>query len=457
MSVVGTGAAPVVTRRRIADELTRARARTLALCDAVSEADQRAQHSTLMSPMVWDLAHIGNYEELWLLRELDGRAALDPVLDDLYNAFEHPRWERPSLPILGPAEARRYDAAVRDDVLALLDRVDLSARPAGTEARRERLLDRGFVYGMVLQHEHQHDETLLATHQLMLDAATTPPGADRATPVPAIDVSTLPAMCRVEGGAALVGTTRHDDAWAYDNELVGHTVEVPPFRIDTTPVTNRRYLGFLADGGYADERLWTPAGWAWRQEAGLEHPEFWRDEGGGDWSVLRFGERLDLAGHLDEPVQHVCWYEADAFARWAGLRLPTEAEWERAAVGDVDGGRRRYPWGDDEPTTAHANLGQRHAGPSPVGAHPEGAAPCGALAMIGDVWEWTSSDFLPHPGFEAFPYAEYSEVFWGSEYKVLKGGSWAADHLAVRGSFRNWDYPIRRQIFAGFRCAGDDR
>jgi iron(II)-dependent oxidoreductase len=155
-------------------------------------------------------------------------------------------------------------------------------------------------------------------------------------------------------------------------------------------------------------------------------------------------------------VQHVCWYEADAYARWSGKRLPTEAEWEKAASWDAPAGRkRRYPWGDESPDHDRANLGQRRFGPDPVGSHPRGVSAYGCHQMLGDVWEWTASDFEPYPGFVSFPYREYSEVFFGPEYKVLRGGSWATHPRAVRSTFRNWDYPIRRQIFAGFRCARD--
>jgi iron(II)-dependent oxidoreductase len=174
--------------------------------------------------------------------------------------------------------------------------------------------------------------------------------------------------------------------------------------------------------------------------------------------VLRFGEWRPL--DPDEAVQHVCFHEAEAFARWAGKRLPTEVEWEHAATWHPDGRKRRWPWGDDGPTPERANLGQRHDGPTPVDQHPDGAAPWGVHGLIGDVWEWTSSTFAPHPGFVSFPYDEYSQVFFDAGdgddgYRVLRGGSWATHPSALRGTFRNWDHPIRRQIFSGFRCARD--
>lgn len=432
------------TRDDVAAALARSRSRTLALVDALDEDEQVRQHSPLMSPVVWDLAHVGNYEDLWLERALGGRPPAHPEYDDLYDAFRHPRADRPALPLLGPAAARAYVAEIRDRAL---DRLHAHLGDEPFAPGGDPLLEGAFVYGMVLQHEHQHDETILATRQLMGERATPPVGT---TPAPAVG-ATLPEQVLVPGGRVTLGTDL--DPWAYDNERPAHVVEVAPFHLDVTPVTNQAYAAFVAAGGYDDDRWWSPAGWAWRTEAGLEAPQFWERDGDG-WTVLRFGEHLPL--HPLEPVQHVCWYEADAYARWAGRRLPTEAEWECAAGWDPATGRaRRYPWGDEAPTASHANLGQRHHGPAAVGSYPAGVSPSGCHQLIGDVWEWTSSDFRPYPGFSPFPYREYSEVFWGAEYKVLRGGSWAADPVAVRSTFRNWDLPIRRQIFAGFRCAAD--
>jgi gamma-glutamyl hercynylcysteine S-oxide synthase len=426
-------------RELIAGNLLTARERTRLLTDSVDDADLVRQHSPLMSPLVWDLAHIANQEELWLLRAVGGREPMHPEIDPLYDAFEHPRAERPTLPLLPPAEARAYAHEVRGRVL------DVLASAAFTGAR---LVSNGFAFGMVAQHEQQHDETMLATHQLRKGAATlaaAPPGP------PPVDALHLPAEVEVPGGPFTMGTS--SEPWALDNERPAHTAVVPSFYIDTTPVTNSAYQAFIADGGYADQRWWTAEGWAHRQRAGLEAPLFWRREGAG-WVRRRFGVTEPVPPA--EPVMHVCCHEAQAYARWAGRRLPTEAEWEKAARYDpATGQSRRFPWGDEDPTPDRANLGQQHLQPAAAGSYPAGAAPCGARQLIGDVWEWTSSDFLPYPGFAAWPYREYSEVFFGSEYKVLRGGSFAVGPVACRGTFRNWDYPVRRQIFAGFRTARD--
>jgi iron(II)-dependent oxidoreductase len=158
----------------------------------------------------------------------------------------------------------------------------------------------------------------------------------------------------------------------------------------------------------------------------------------------------------DRPVVHVCYWEADAYARWAGKRLPSEAEWEKAALWDPGAGvARPWPWGEQPPTSQHANLDQLGFAPAAIAAYPAGRSAYGVEQMVGDVWEWTSSDFLAYPGFVAYPYDDYSKIFFGSDYKVLRGGSWATRPGVARGTCRNWDYPIRRQIFAGFRLAAD--
>ncbi|ADJ46729.1 hypothetical protein AMES_4904 [Amycolatopsis mediterranei S699] len=424
-------------RARAAEALTRARARSVALTDAVDDEDLVRQHSKLMSPLVWDLAHIGVQEELWLVRDVGGREPLRPDIDDIYDAFQHARADRPELPLLGPAEARAYVKQVREKAFDVLEHAPMEGR---------RLTEQAFAFGMITQHEQQHDETMLATHQLrrgdpVLHAPEPPPARS----------GTLPAEVLVPGGVFTMGTSA--EPWALDNERPAHELAVEAFWMDTVPVTCGAYAEFLDGGGYADERWWSPAGWAFLRENDITAPRFWKREQDGWWRT-RFGvyERISA----DEPVVHVSYHEAEAYAAWAGRRLPTEAEWEKAARFDPATGRsRRFPWGDEEPSAEHANLGQRHLRPAPAGAYPAGASPTGVHQLIGDVWEWTSTDFHGYPGFAPFPYREYSEVFFGPEYKVLRGGSFGTDSAAIRGTFRNWDYPIRRQIFAGFRTARD--
>ncbi len=428
-----------ITAERAAAELAAGRTRSLALLAPLDEVDLTRQVSPLMSPLVWDLAHIGNYEELWLLRAVAGVEPLRPEIDSLYDAFEHPRAERPTLPILGPAETRAYLSGVRSHVLDVLERTPLEGPP---------LVRDGFVFGMVVQHEHMHDETILATLQLRGGPRTLPADA----PLPAGRGVPPHDDVLVAGGSSVQGTDT--DPWALDNERPAFRRQLASFRIDRVPVTNRLYAAFVEAGGYTDPRLWTPTGWEHLQASCRRAPMTWQRDGAGGWTCTRFGEVEPVAP--DAPVEHVCWFEADAYARWAGRRLPTEAEWEKACGWDPAAERlRRFPWGDGEPTPALANLGQQATQPAAAGAYPAGASAYGVEQMLGDVWEWTSSRFEAYPGTRAFPYREYSEVFYGGDYRVLRGGSWATHPTAVRTTFRNWDLPVRRQIFSGFRTAVD--
>jgi iron(II)-dependent oxidoreductase len=423
-------------KKNLAHRLGEARGRTRLLPSTVSDGDLAAQHAEYMSPLIWDYGHIGNYEELWLLNEAFGKTLSDRGLFDIYDASIHPREERPSLDMLDREDAAKYLDAVRDSVLAELEGADL--------ADGDRLLRDGFVYHMILQHEAQHNETMLQTLELM-DEPYTP----KTKVEPPEGNTPEEATAFVPGGPFIMGTD--DEAWVLDNERSSHEVGVPGFHMDTAPVTNRAYIEFVEDGGYEKKKLWKPEGWDWKVEKKVKAPSHWYHKESHDWWTKLFGfdEPLDL----DSPVMHVSHHEAEAFARWAGKRLPTEAEWEKAASWNPETETKRlFPWGDEEPEKEHANLDHLAFRPAKVGAYPKGASAYGILGMVGDVWEWTSTEFHPYPGFESFPYKEYSEVFFGEGYRVLRGGSFATRPSAIRSTFRNWDHPHRRQLCVGFRC-----
>jgi gamma-glutamyl hercynylcysteine S-oxide synthase len=414
-------------RDDLAVGLEQARARTLALTD-VDDGELTRIHDPLMGPLVWDLAHVGQQEDLWLLRsgDLGQDAVLAPEVDQLYDAFLHPRAERPSLPLLSPTQSRGFISEVRHRVLDRLEQADEL-----------------FPYAMVIQHEQQHDETMLATHQLRGGLPLLGEGTSLPAGRPVGDDRVF-----VPAGEFVLGVDAADEPHSLDNERPAHRVHVPAFRIARFPVTNAQWQEFVDDGGYDDAHWWSAQGWQHRVEAALDRPQFWSADG----SRRRFGLIEDIPP--DEPVQHICFHEAAAFASWSGARLPTEVEWEKACAWDPQTGRRRrWPWGDRPPVPERANLGGRALRPASVGAYPEGASAYGVEQMIGDVWEWTSSTFLPWPGFSPMLYAAYSQPFFGQDLRVLRGGSWAAATDAIRPSFRNWDLPIRRQIFAGMRLA----
>jgi iron(II)-dependent oxidoreductase len=295
---------------------------------------------------------------------------------------------------------------VRERTLEVLGEIELDPG--------DPLLADGFAYEMLLAHEHQHNETMLQLLQMVESYEPVEvDGSAAAEPV-----SDGPEMVRVEGGTHEIGAGAV--GFAYDNERPRHRVEVAPFLIDRTPVTNAAYIQFI-------------------EETGGEPPMYWERDGEGGWVRTAMGRTEEVDPRL--PVIHVSWEEAETFARWAGKRLPTEPEWEVAAAG-----------ADRE----RANLDELSFGCAPAGAYGDSCTGCGAVQMLGDVWEWTSSDFTAYPGFAAFPYPEYSEVFFGDTYKVLRGGAWATRRDVIRTSFRNWDLPVRRQIFSGIRCARDD-
>jgi iron(II)-dependent oxidoreductase len=361
------------------------REQTLALVGHLSDDELSGVLAPIMSPLVWDLAHIAAYEDLWLAHRHGGLQLLRPDLAELYDAFETPRSVRGEVELLDPEQARAY---LRD------------VRARSAHALASRGVGDGTVYELVLRHELQHSETIRQTMALagLLPAGEPSlgrPGDNDAggwVGVPGAGQAAAGGWVGVAGGPFAMGAPA--EGFAYDNERPRHTVELPAFQIASRPVSNADWIHFGESGGYERREWWSEEGWNWKQEEGIA-----QDPG-------------VATGHPDAPVCHVSWFEADAFATAGGARLPSEAEWERAATR-------------------------------------------GVLAGVGQVWEWTSSRFNGYPGFVAHPYREYSEVFFGGDYRVLRGGSWAT-HPRVRTlTFRNWDLPIRRQIFAGVRLARD--
>jgi iron(II)-dependent oxidoreductase len=428
-STLPRGGAESLVKERIRALLAEARERTMRLIAPISTENLERVHSKLMSPLVWDLGHIAAFEDLWICHRTGRLAPLRPDLMDVYDAAETPRRRRGEVPLLDLAAALDYLDDVRARALDVLGRADLTG---GAD-----------VWEMVLQHEHQHSETMLQCIQLADARMYSLAPAEPAT-------AGVPAggMVRIDAGAFLMGDA--GPAFTYDNERPRHEVELPAFEIDRVPVTNGGYAEFVGDGGYRRRELWSPEGWGWRGEASAKRPLFWTADG----RERRFDRRDPIDPAL--PVMHVSWFEADAYARWAGKRLPTEAEWEKAAAwGPGFSEPRARPWGDEPPTREHANVDQLAFGPRQAGASPRGASAYGVLGLIGDAWEWTAGDFGPYPGFRAHPYREYSELFFGRGYRVLRGGSWATRPAVARNTFRNWDLPQRRQIFSGFRCARD--
>jgi iron(II)-dependent oxidoreductase len=431
-------AAATVSAEGAVEGLTEARERTYALIASLTDDALETVHSTLLSPLVWDLGHIAAFEDLWLVHRYGGRPLLHDDLADVYDAFETPRAGRGNLPFLHSDAAREYLAEVRARTLEVIE---------------QRGVDDGLHHEMVIRHEHQHCETMLQTIQLGRIAPYVGVGgrvgSDSPATGPLADLTGL-ELVTVPAGPCTIGARA--EGFAYDNERGRHPLTLGAFQIGHAAVTNASYLRFVEGGGYVRREWWSDEGWAWKVEYDITKPADWSDDLQTEW---RLGEHVAL--HPLRPVIHVSWFEAEAFARAHDARLPTEYEWEKAATWDQEQGQaRRYPWGNADPVPGvHANVDHDALGPLAAGSLPAGASPYGCVGMIGDTWEWTSSTFTGYPGFAPHPYPEYSQVFFGPDYRVLRGGSWATRARVITPTFRNWDYPQRRQIFAGFRIARD--
>lgn len=417
---------------KVIELMSRARESTFSILDWV-----RDPKDTLLSPhegfrpILWHLAHIGVFEEFWLLNKGRGELEMEPRYQVIFDPIRTPREESTNLP--SRTEMDGYLNRVRSRVEHLYSEQSSSSEDL-------------YRLNLVLEHEYQHQETLSYLMQMLpLEKK------HKRTPelsVPVTQASSLSEMVSVPGDQFKQGAS---EQFVYDNEQPQHTVFVDNFQIDRYPVTNAAFLEFILERGYHDRRFWSRQGWEWKEAHGIEAPEYWRNHGGVWHSVGMFDER-PLAG--DHPVTGVSWHEAEAFARYAGKRLPTETEWEKAARWDPSSENPRvYPWGNSDPDHTLCNFGGQRMGTTAVDSFPRGASPCGCIDMTGNLWEWTSSAFGPYPGFVAYPYPEYSELWFDGDHRVLKGGSWMTRAPLLRSSFRNFFRPGFRFAFAGFRCA----
>jgi iron(II)-dependent oxidoreductase len=398
------------------------------MLERVPDEFLRVRVHDFYSPVGWHFGHVGRTEEFWTVGEALGQPLLDDQLTFIFaDRADNPKDNRVNIP--DRAGLIDYLQRTRESVLGALDQADLDAD--------DPILADGYAWEFAIQHECQHQETIAEMLQLIQRQRPQEPveGLTWRSSVPWHFVEH-------RGGEFVMGS---DDPFGYDNEKREHTVKAAPLSLAAFPVTAYQWTEFIADRGYSRAELWSEAGEAWREAGNVSMPEHWVNQVDGSWAT--HGPLGLRALHPDEPVCGISAHEADAFARWAGKRLPTEEEWEYAASAG------RYPWGDEEPTPSHANYGLSAWGPTPVNRHPLGGLPNGLQDLAGNVWEWTSSAFLPYPGFEAYPYDGYSKDHMKGAHRVCRGGSWATSATILRRSFRNWYVPTYRQGFLGLRLA----
>ncbi|MGE3538784.1 MAG: selenoneine synthase SenA [Candidatus Tectimicrobiota bacterium] len=421
-----------------------ARAHTSALVADLDDAQFEVPLLALVNPLRWELGHLTFFYEAFVLQPLGQTLPLLAGAADIYDSFTVDHDERWTLPLPTRQETLAYMQRVQDAVTERLQ----GHTPSAPET---------YLYLLAVLHEDMHGEALTYMRQTL--AYPTP---RLAPPVASVERSAFaqgphPGDVTIPGGTFLLGATP-EQPFVFDNEKWAHSVEIAPFQIARAPVTNAEFAAFVDEGGYQRQACWSAQGWRWRTKAQVQQPCYWRRDGQ-EWYQRQFDTWVPLAPHA--PVVHVSWYEAEAYCQWAGRRLPSEAEWELAASGEpsadgqgLSGRKRRYPWGDEPPTPAQANLDARVLGCVDVAAFPEGDSAFGCRQMAGNIWEWTASAFYPFPGYLVdVPYREYSAPWFGYR-KVLKGGAWATRARLAYNTYRNFFPPARQDVYAGFRtCA----
>ncbi|MEC4806868.1 MAG: SUMF1/EgtB/PvdO family nonheme iron enzyme [Jaaginema sp. PMC 1079.18] len=414
MSISPSVVSPNSPKLQIREALIQCRDRTLSLFDLLTPNTFSSQAHPEFSPVGWHLGHIAFIESFWILEQIAGDKALYPQYHQLFAADGLPKEKRQALPDV--TFIRDYLRQVRDRVLAYLDRAPVEPN--------ERL------WWWLIQHESHHNEIISFILQLHHPHPLPTATSGEVSPIVA-DMVTIPA------GTFSMGNNAPD---AIDNESPAYSIYLDTFQIDRYPVTCAQYRQFIQAGGYQTQQYWTKDGWQWLQTHPVTQPRYW----------------LDSTARDNHPVCGVNAYEAEAYAAFVGKRLPTEAEWEKAARWDATTGKSLlYPWGDAQPSVAWCNCDRAHSGTTPVNAYPQNRSPLGCQEMLGNVWEWTASWFAGYEGFAWFPYQGYSEAWFDNQHRTLRGGSWATRPWVLRVTARNWYNPWVREVLAGFRCAAD--
>ena len=425
--------------QELVDSLLDTRQRELEVLDNLTHDQLYGTQMKSVEPPIWEMGHVGWFQDRWILQNLDKQAPVSQEADNLYDSFNIPNVERWDLAFPSFGETYEYITEVLSRIIQRLGNRELTSEDV-------------YFYRLVINHEDMHSETMVHIRQtlgykrpLIEDIRPTPP---------AIDPHFTLHDISIPGGIYMLGATK-EMSFVLDNEKWAHPVAIEPFNIANTPVTVDQYRQFVEAGGYQNQRYWSEEGWAWRQKAQAEHPVYWQQEADGSWCMRWFEEWVPLEPY--HPMMHVNFYEATAYCNWAGRRLPTEAEWELAASAQLteDGSgfttaKPLYPWGNAAPNLERANLDSAALGPIDVRALSAGDSAFGLRQMIGNVWEWTADTFDAFPGFVIDPYDTYSEPSFGQQ-KVLRGGCWVTRSRVIRNTWRNFYTPDRNNIFAGFR------
>ena len=429
------------------------RRRTMQIVAPLEIEDYVIQTAEFMSPPRWHIGHTSWFFETVLQAHKPGYRVYSEDFLFYFNSY----YEGFGVRIERPKRGTKSRPTVKATV-AYRDYVD--EQMVEVLEKLEELANVDVVLALIrlgLEHEMQHQELLvydikhLLCDQFEVAVNPKPPSVER-----------VGGMAEIEGGLIWLGYREwsstpkevpHSKDFAFDNEKPEHQVFIKDFAIDKALVSNGDYLEFIRDGGYKNFRWWFSEGWETVNREHWHAPLYWEVHDG-EWLIRDFNGLQSVSERKDEPVCHASFYEACAFAKWVGKRLPTEAEWEKAACYDAHGSKQLFPWGETTPDTKKANLFENgHWSVSPIGTYPDGANAYGCHQMIGDVWEWTTSDYVPYPGFKS-EFDEYNDK-WFVNQKVLRGGSFATPQLHIRSTYRNFFHAHERWMTSGFRCAKD--